>query len=549
MELKYDYFRLLLLKSWPYLIFASFVFIYNYFYLHQGYSPEMDEGYLMSLGKRILNGDTPYKDFYFLRTPLSIYLQAFFLWLFGQNHTIYLGRIIFVFQITTLIVLISTMYYQYVKTVELLFLLVGSYILTTLLLNFQWYSYDALFFAGLALFFLHKEKYYIAGICMFLSAMSKQNYFLLLPLIGLFLFISKYFKKQLFYFGWHQIIKISIGFILPLGLYLSYQLLNNNLYNFIDNILLLPQTITKFHIGFILFQDNARAFLTASPYLLIFTLIIYTKSNRYILIISIISIIILNYINPYEITGTVYTFISFIIFINYILLLLILFNSDRNKSFVIHDNRIKVYFIISSIIIYLAGYNYSGIRFAYMGVGLAFPFTYLVIKQYHLESKSKMFAWFFLLSICLLGYYHKQKFIYDDKSRAQLTTEYSLDKLKKITSFKERTEELKTIKAYIDQYSTDGDYLFFFSDYSAMYYLTDRKNPTKIEWYYKFEFNNEMLDESIEALNQKKPKIMFINNKAMPDGINDFVKSNYYLKDSVTNIMIYLPLDEINILK
>ena len=67
--------RSILAKSWPYAIFVILVVIYNYFFLGQGFNGT-DEGYLLSLGQRIVDGDRPYLDFYFLRTPLSIYVQA-----------------------------------------------------------------------------------------------------------------------------------------------------------------------------------------------------------------------------------------------------------------------------------------------------------------------------------------------------------------------------------------------------------------------------------------------------------------------------------------
>ncbi len=63
------------LKYWPYFIFTILAVIYNFIFLRYGFNAT-DEGWLLSIAKRIIDGEKPYKDFYFLINPLTVYIQA-----------------------------------------------------------------------------------------------------------------------------------------------------------------------------------------------------------------------------------------------------------------------------------------------------------------------------------------------------------------------------------------------------------------------------------------------------------------------------------------
>jgi hypothetical protein len=49
----------------------------------------MDDGFILAFGWRIWNGEVPYRDFIFHKTPLSLYLHS--LWLLLPNNLTYLA--------------------------------------------------------------------------------------------------------------------------------------------------------------------------------------------------------------------------------------------------------------------------------------------------------------------------------------------------------------------------------------------------------------------------------------------------------------------------
>ena len=143
---------------WPYAAFALLVFAYSYFTLGHGFNAT-DEGYLLSLGARVANGEAPYTDFSFFRTPLSVYIQSGLIKLFGDSYTVLASRIVWTAQMFLVMLMMSVFYRRFVKPWELLLLLTATFTVSTLLMIFPWYNYDALFFAVLAVLMIHFRGY------------------------------------------------------------------------------------------------------------------------------------------------------------------------------------------------------------------------------------------------------------------------------------------------------------------------------------------------------------------------------------------------------
>lgn len=493
----------------------------------------MDEGYLLSLGKRITEGQIPYIDFYYLRTPLSIYIQAFFISLLGNLHSIYIARILYVAQLSLLIVLISDIYRTLVNKIELTFLLLLSYTISTLLLQFQWYSYDGLFFAGLSLFLLNRKQYYLTGAAIFLAGMSKQNYLLLLPA---FLLVTTFLNTEAYHKYKEKIViptKILIGFSVPsliAGLYFLYI---GNLYPFIKQSFFLPKTISGISTLFALIQNNPDAFMQSVISIIALIGIYYFQKKHFLSIL--ISVILI-----FTIASQLYIdlnhYIFNLVFINYTIVLLFVFNY---KSYTDNTRQVLMKFALLAVCIqYLSGFNYGGLFFAYMGAGTAIPFTYILFK------KNKQICYItIILFLCIgtFGYIYKNNYTYQEMPREKLTTTFSSDKLKHILSSERQTDKVDKMIQSIETYSNQGDYIFLFPNNSAFYYLTNRKNPTKVEWYYYLEYNEAMLLEAVKDLNQNKPKIILIDTPIQDVALSDFVQKSYSPQDTIDNVIVYLP--------
>ena len=195
--------------------------------------------------------------------------------------------------------------------------------------------------------------------------------------------------------------------------------------------------------------------------------------------------------------------------------------------------------LLAVFIQYLSGFNYSGLIFAYMGAGTAIPFTYIIFK------KNKQICYItIILFLCIgtFGYIYKNNYTYKELPRKQLTSTFSSAKLQHILSSRQQTDKVDKMIQTIETYSNQGDYIFLFPDYSSMYYITDRRNPTKVEWYYKLEYNHEMLLEAVKDLSQNKPKIIFLNLDYTPNILTKFVRNNYIFIDSIDDINFYIPI-------
>ena len=72
-------------------IFILYFFIYGGFWVRYGFDTD-DGGFILALSKRIIDGELPYKDFIYIRPPLTIYIHALS-FLFG-DYTFYADRLL-----------------------------------------------------------------------------------------------------------------------------------------------------------------------------------------------------------------------------------------------------------------------------------------------------------------------------------------------------------------------------------------------------------------------------------------------------------------------
>lgn len=528
-----------LTNYWPYLLFISFVIAYNWIFLGQGYSAPMDEGYLQSLATRILDGQLPYRDFFFLRTPASIYIQALLMGLLGKAYTLYTARIFLVVEMTSLVILLSLCYKQFVLRIILFLLLTTSYTVVTLLLNFPWYSYDAVFFATISVVLMHKKQYYLAGGAIFLSAMSKQNYVLLLPfLLVIFVFsLSEIAKSS----GSRKnlIRKVLAGFVVPSFIYLGYLLVTSSAIVFFENVLLLPPKVSNVTWQFSLFQDNVPAFETALPVIVGLALIVIGV-RRFIWLAPLGVIILFAFSD--RIVGSASQFVYTIVFVNYaaILLWLILQRSKEDVPPSLPPTGLLPMFLSGLAIMYLSGFNYGGLLFAGMGAGVVLPFSYVILEKTLQRVRNYWLAPALLLIVLGLSLSQKYKFVYHEGLRPDLSESFDTPMLNHITSTAKNVFHVRSMIAAVELHSQEGDYIFVYPDYPALYYLTNRRNPTPIQWYYKLEFNNEMFAEAMDSLESNRPKLILISSDPIPQRLIAITSNCYSELAPVVGLRAYV---------
>ena len=76
-------------KNKVYILFLFlFSIIVNQYYGNIGLFP-MDSAHFFDSGYRVLNGDTPFQDYWLVKGPILDYIQAIFFYIFGVNWQAY----------------------------------------------------------------------------------------------------------------------------------------------------------------------------------------------------------------------------------------------------------------------------------------------------------------------------------------------------------------------------------------------------------------------------------------------------------------------------
>jgi hypothetical protein len=162
----------------PILLLGVFSFSINYYYGFIGFHP-MDNTVLYNGGYRILNGYTPFNDYWLVTGPLLDYLNAFFFFLFGINWKTFI---------------------IHSSTINLILAISSYFVFNDLDIK----KYFSLFYAALvALLFYpvvgtpfvdhHSTFFLLIGFYLFILGVNRNKfyYFSFIPLIFCLSFLSK----------------------------------------------------------------------------------------------------------------------------------------------------------------------------------------------------------------------------------------------------------------------------------------------------------------------------------------------------------------------
>ncbi|UCD16313.1 MAG: hypothetical protein JSV44_07540 [Candidatus Zixiibacteriota bacterium] len=498
---------------WPYLFFTLAVTGYNAFFLKYGFNAT-DEGWLLSLGNRIADGEQPYRDFYFLITPLSIYIQAALIRVFGDNYTVLASRIYWTVQMYILSVAASTLYRKYVNRMELLFLLLTTYVISSMLISFPWYSYDGVFWGTLAVICFYRKRYIPVGMAAFLAFLSKQNYIVLLPLFLAFCYFVRLLRIETRQVDARSVGKMAIGFCVPALAYLLYLTVAGTLGHFIKNVMVYPPETSNMSIWFALFQNNFSVLPIALPMLALAILLFFCRSKIWLL-----GLIVLIPLTLYMIIPKVAYFIFSIAFLNYTVLLLVLLrlkgkDEQIDRDFVLGFLPTQLFAIT---VLYLAGNTFVGITFTYACSGVVLPLSYLMFKKLSPSPYRVQAAVLLFIAILAVGSYQKFNYIYRDAGRPDLIAKFTSGKLRGIRSTPRNVGQIEGLIEATRANTDRGDFILVFPDFPVLYYLTERKNPTPVDWYYWRGINKEIMVDAIQALAKNMPEVVFIQKYAEED--------------------------------
>lgn len=257
-------------KDAPFLLLLLILpFFFLVFFGRFGFE-DSDSGFLVGMGWRILNGELPYKDFYYVRPAASPLISAFWLAVLPEFGQVIMMRLInyylLMLQVCLTIVALSKYYdFKELKLNVYILAFVSFLITSTGTLNFQWHTTDGVIFAVLGFFviaqFKHRNFIYLilAGSLLGASALTKQN-FMLVPLLGVFFVCLQHGHKKAFF--------VLIGILITLLSFYLY-LLNNGLLT-----LYLDQTTGATNAKD-LFAAGVTAYFAGDDYILVFVAVTF----------------------------------------------------------------------------------------------------------------------------------------------------------------------------------------------------------------------------------------------------------------------------------
>lgn len=474
-----------MLKNKKKLLLWLCILIVLFFYHFRGLSIH-DGGYILHSAQRMLGGKMIYKDFDFVYTPGSVLLTTTIFKIFGQS--------IFIERLFALILSLFTIYLLF----KLLKLLNTKYWIlnTALLIYIAWGPTHINFISPVMLsistgictiFFLlktlhEKDKQYLlyAGLTTGITFLWKQNFGIMLFVTGIsfFLFNHSFRKKSYIY-------QYLIGTIIPLVSFLVFLILTGSLIGYINNfwfytiqnIIIDQKLTTQFFYGSTVFQKLIKAAFYLTPVWIstIAGLVLLKHNRKYLFICIWVVLYYLVSIRPET------DFVHLVPILSLVGIPLLLTTQQKNKY-------LKIFGIFTAMALIFIGF-YSSLFLGY------YRWENPLIENTKWNRNSNINIW-------------------TDKRWYQL-----IDRL------------IQTI----DKYSTKNDYLFINANAPLLYFLTERRNPTRFDFVIPYAEEKQYQEEIIKNLESKKVRLV-ITEKS--DKFNTLV-SQYIMVQ-------FQPIDEID---
>lgn len=437
-----------------------------------------DGGYIINSAQKMLGGEMIYKDFDFVYTPGSVLLTAAIFKIFSQS--------IFIERLFALIISLFTVYILY----KLLKLLTSNFLLliTILIFYISWGPTHINFISPVMLslttgictiFFLLKllheknNKYLLyAGLTTGLTFLMKQNFGIMLFSTGISFFIFNHSFRRKTYIN-----QYLIGAAIPLVSFLVFLILTGSLIGYINNfwfytiqnIILKQQLTTQFFYGSNIFQKIIKATFYLIPvWVSIIVGLNLLKHNRKYLFIC-VWVILYYFVSIRPETD----FIHLIPILSITGIVIVLLHSTRRVD--------RLGFYIFSISMIILGF-YTGL---------------------------------------FMGYYRWEKPLVQN-------IYWNNNKNVKIWTDSRWFQFIDELNHTLNKLSNKNDYLYIHANTPLLYFITERRNPTRFDFIIPYTEEKQYQEEIIQDLKSKKVKLV-ITEKSDPftTSVSQFIRTEY----------------------
>lgn len=498
---------------------------------------DSDSGFIVGMGWRIINGELPYKDFYYVRPALSPLISALWLSIIPDYGEVISMRLINYIQLMLQVILtikILEKFYDF-KSLNLnpyLFTILSFLITSIGTLYFQWHTTDGIFLAVVGFFLItHFSNkgflvFILAGLFFTASALTKQN-FLIVVILGLIFVLLQYGLLKALQLGAGIILGILSFYLylLELDILAPYLLQNKGATTLKD--LVVAGFVMYFNFGSV--KALSALFLTSLTAFLFIKFVLKKNTLESIIISLIFSIISINSLAYLYLNGS--KLIWFDRFIPVVIVSTFLYLFIKRKE------NIKNHYILIALlgIAWGSSISWGGMSPIMYFTPIFFGVYYLLHKNQLLSSKKVNI--FLIILITFYSFISNTKPYRDD---FVWTKHYDGDKISDKLAFVEVDDiemrkhlELKKIFQKYEKTTV-------LPSMPGAYYLHNRKNYFAIDWAMDVEAAYDrkgLIDELENCCNyyivEKKAFGQPIGTQGkFYSSITDYVLSRYHLYDS-----------------
>jgi hypothetical protein len=218
---------------------------------------------------------------------------------------------------------------------------------------------------------------------------------------------------------------------------------------------------------------------------------------------------------------------------------------------------------------YVAQFNAAGVRFSYYGTFLTVPIAILFLRALVLDRLSWQRGPFAIRVIALApallgllvaaaGIVDTHGVVFRDGPRSQLSATFATPRLHGLRSLPANRERLDGLVALVESRTSPGDPIVVLPDFPVLYFLTGRRNPTRIGWYETPQVTVRAAQEAVVDMKRDPPKLVILQTYDEGDfrrtgpkldyealsqllPVYRYVVDNYHLVDTVADFQIYEP--------
>jgi len=532
--------------------------IYCYSFLFKGWIPH-DDGTLAQTAERIIHGEIPHVDFDEMYTGGLSYLHALGFKIFGVKLSslrivFFVFLLPYIFSCYWLASRVASSFESFVVTVLCVVWSVPNYMASMA----SWYN---LFFAVYGSVFVFQYIETRRAVCFSLMKSSVlliiiliniclvKNYFNMMVVIHFLLpvfFVCVYLIYNEWCEGkggflvrlWNNIRMYSpfiLGILLPVILLLVFYISKGYLQEFINGLFLLPQK--RFKLSF---YPLPPSYTITSVLFWVAIFFINQKSKKAItrLLLLVLSIFLLTVLlfsyNP-QTYRSVWFSLRPLVPLCAFLVLFFLFKADSNSK---NKTRVELFFLTTLFsCLSLIQYPFSNpIYFCYF-----VPSLFLGILYYLKARFEKIPGQFLVISVFLIlfgtiwlntgkPYFNCEKYVHLKEDMLLLSNRANI-----LVSERDKIVYEKLVE-FIHCHGGDSDFIYAFPDCPEVYFLSEKKNPTKV--IFDFYRNSVESDSLIKLLNANGIKLVVINFRMEfsraainRDKYDILVKQFNYIKD------------------